>query len=334
MPVLYLVEQGASLRKDGERLRVTKEGVEVTSVPAIKVEQVVIFGNIQVTTPVIDFALRQGIDIVFLSSNGRYYGRLLSSDSKFGELRHRQHHAVSDESLRLEVARAIVRGKLLNQRTLLMRYHRQEPSAVLERAIEGMQEATEKASRAQNLHSLQGYEGSGTALYFGAMKTLLKQNLGFFARQRRPPPDPVNALLSFGYTLLVYSIQSAVCTVGLDPFLGFLHVTEYSRPSLVLDLMEEFRPLIVDSIVLRAVNAHLLTAADFQPSDEPQGGIMLSDDARRRYIQQYEERVQTKVAYHLTGEQATYRRVFELQARQVARLALGQESSYKPMLAK
>jgi len=272
--VLYLVEQGATLRKQGERLVVEGEGEILASVPAVKVEQVVVFGSVQLTTPAMVHLLRSGVDVAFLSVDGRYYGRLVSAESQFGELRLRHLRLVEDGERALELARAMVRAKLHNCRTLLQR-----------------------------------------------------------AQRERPPPDPVNVLLSFGYTLLAQAIQAAVQTVGLDPYVGFLHVPAYSRPSLVLDLMEEFRPVVVDSVVLRLVNARILTRADFVEQPEvAERPVALTDEARRRFIAAFEERVQTRVTEPREGRQVTVRRLFELQARQVAAVALGQRERYEPWL--
>ena len=196
-----------------------------------------------------------------------------------------------------------------------------------------MEGALARVERSRQMSSLVGVEGFGTAVYFGGFKRMLRQDLGFTARLRRPPPDPVNVLLSFGYTLLAQAIQAAVQTVGLDPYVGFLHVPAYSRPSLVLDLMEEFRPVVVDSVVLRLVNARILTRADFVDQPEvAERPVALTDEARRRFIAAFEERVQTRVTEPREGRQVTVRRLFELQARQVAAVALGQRERYEPWL--
>ncbi|MBI4333809.1 MAG: CRISPR-associated endonuclease Cas1 [Chloroflexi bacterium] len=333
MPVLYLVEQGSTLRKDGDTLEVVKEGKTILTVPAAKVDQVVIFGNIGLTTPVIHHLLIQGIDCAFCSSTGRYHGRLFSGESKFGLLRQTQHQALASPALRLNIARAVLRGKLANQRTLMMRYARETPAAPLSEAVGGLTRAVENLEKAENTGSLLGIEGYASVLYYNAFKTLLKQDLGFQARVRRPPRDPVNSLLSFSYTLLAYDVQAAVRIVGLDPFLGFLHSVEYSKPSLALDIMEEFRPVIADSIVLKTVSSNILTGTDFQKKEE-NGMVLLSPEAVKKFIHQYEERLLTNIAHPLTGHQVTYRRCLELQVRQLARVLTGSEGEYKPFLVR
>lgn len=333
MPVLYLVEQGSTLRKDGDTLEVVKDKTTILTVPAAKVEQVVIFGNINITTPVIHYLLLQGIDCAFCSSTGRYHGRLFSTESKFGLLRQSQFRATSNLTDRLRLAKAMIRGKLTNQRVLMMRYAREITNTALAEAVEGLARALEHLEKADNLGSLQGIEGYASVLYYGAFKALLKQDLGFHARVRRPPRDPVNSLLSFAYTLLVYDVQAAIRTVGMDPFLGFLHTTEYSKPSLALDMMEEFRPVIADSIVLKIVNSNILAEADFQKKDEG-GMVLLSQAAIKKVLHQYEERLLTTVVHPLIGHQVTYRRCLELQVRQLARVINGDEKEYKPFLVR
>lgn len=334
MPVLYLTEQGATLRKDGGTLLITKEDRVLEKVPAAKVEQVVIFGNVNITTPVIHFLLSEGIDCVFCSSTGRYHGRLISTESKFGLLRQSQFQAVSNTETKVNIARQMVKGKLLNLRTMLMRYLREEANTQLAGAVDSLRQAVLRLGAANDIGIIQGIEGYASALYYGAFRNLLKQDLGFKVRIRRPPRDPVNSLLSFGYTLLVYDIQAAIRTVGLDPFLGFLHTIEYSKPSLALDIMEEFRPIIIDSIVLRIVNTRALTQEDFEPSAEQEGLVRMKQQAIKLFLQQYEERVQATVIHPVANTRVTYRRCFELQARQLARIVTGQQQTYQPFLVK
>jgi len=294
----------------------------------------VVLGNIGLTTPVIGYLLEQGIDCVFCNSYGKYHGRLVSTESRFGLLRQRQLQSTTSAQTRLKIAREIVRGKLCNQRTLLLRYRRERSLDSLDTIIKGVEKALGKLDGAAELTTLLGIEGTASSMYYAGFRRLLKQDLGFNARRRRPPPDPVNSLLSFGYTLLVYGVQSAVSTVGLDPFLGFLHGTEYSRPSLVLDLMEEFRAVIVDSLVLRIINTSVMGPDDFQQSEAEGKMVLITQKGIKKYVHHFEERMQDKIQHPATGQRVTYRRSFELQARQLARVITGQEENYKPFLVK
>lgn len=333
MAVLYLLEQGCTLRKDGETFSVTREGEVLQKVPAVKIEQVVVFGNVNLTTPVIHHLLKEGIDCVFCSSSGKFRGRLVSIPSNFGALRQYQFKASLDAPTATGIAREIVRGKLLNQRTLLMRYRRRRESERVAQVVDEVGKCIHSVESASVLETIVGYEGRGSAVYYRGLREVLKQDLPFDRRVRRPPTDPVNSLLSFGYTLLLHSMEAAVNTVGLDPFIGFLHATAYSRPSLALDLIEEFRPIIIDALVLQLLNTRTITETDFREGEGEKAPALLSDEARKGFVRQYEERVQSKIAYPSVGE-VTYRRCFELQVRQLARVLMGREPKYRPFLAK
>ena len=334
MPVLYLTEQGATVHKDGDLFTITKEGNVLQKVPAIKVEQVVVFGSVNLTTPVIHYLLHQGIDCVFCSSYGKFHGRLISTESKFGLLRQRQTELILQPDKRLAIAQAFVSGKLRNQRTLLMRYRRELEIPELDNAVEELWLAEQKLMKCGDLAELRGIEGVASAAYYRAFKNILKRDLGFTSRVRRPPTDPVNSMLSLGYTLLVYAIQAGVNTVGLDPFQGFLHAPEPSRPSLVLDLMEEFRPIIVDSLVLWLVNSSVMLEEDFKRPESEERMVVLTEEGMKKFLHHYEQRVQTAVYHPRAHGQVTYRRCFELQARELAEAVLKQEPNYRPFLVR
>jgi len=333
MPVLYLLDQGSTLHKDGEVFTITKDGKVLGKIPAIKVEQVVILGNINLTTPVIHYLLQQGIDCVFCSSYGKFHGRLISTESKFGLLRQRQVEFILQSGKKLAMAKAFVQGKLQNQRTMVMRYRRELDLPQLDKTVAELERAIDKLKDCTDLALLRGVEGAASAGYYRSFKGILKQDLGFSSRVRRPPTDPVNSLLSFGYTLLVYAIQSAVHTVGLDPFIGFLHSVEPSRPSLVLDLMEEFRPIIVDSLVLWLINSKVMTEQDFKRPEEGKM-VILTEEAIKKFIYHYELRLQTQIYHRRAQGRVAYRRCFELQARELAQAVLKQEPTYKPFVVR
>jgi CRISPR-associated protein Cas1 len=269
--------------------------------------------------------LRHGIDCVFLSQDGHYFGRLFASDSGFGLLRQRQYLALADPNLRLRVARSIVAGKVANQLALLR--HR----GIDEAQLGTLRELAGQIPEVSDHGRLLGIEGQASALYYGLYRRLFKVDLGFQGRTRRPPRDPVNFLLSLGYTLLTYAAQSAVYAVGLDPFGGFLHSTQYSRPSLALDLIEEFR-VLVDGLVLRLVNLRRYQAGDFRRADEESGAVLLTDEARKRYLADFEGLMGRTVKYPGQERPVPVRRALELQARQLARLVLGQQDGYRPIL--
>ena len=237
MSTLYITEQGAVLRRVGERLVVTRDHQVVEDVPIIHVEQVVVMGNIQLTTPAMALLLQRDVDVVFLSSRGKFRGRLMTTGSKFAQLRHRQLGLMNDGKRVLAVAQELVAAKLANQAHLLARLGARQ-------AVRELRRDVEKARRASTLDGLRGHEGAAGARHFAALKQIIPTEWGFTRRIYHPPTDPVNGLLSLGYTLLLKDATAAVQLAGLDPFLGFFHAMDYGRPSLALDLMEPFRPLI------------------------------------------------------------------------------------------
>jgi CRISPR-associated protein Cas1 len=237
---------------------------------------------------------------------------------------------VDDPAFVLQTARAVVRAKLHNTRTLLLRYQRERAIRDIQLAIERLAELLQQVERVRSLNSLRGVEGAGAAAYFDVFRHLLRDPVWeFTGRVRRPPGDPVNVLLSFGYTLLVRYLESAVEAVGLDPYLGCLHGDAYNRPSLALDIAEEFRCVVVDSLVLRCLNGGLIRPENFSRQDDPARPVLLDEAGRNVFIREFETRLASMLTHPLTDEQVTYRRCFELQAREMAR-AIQSGTSYRP----
>jgi len=334
MPVLYLIEQRATLHKKGDVFTVVKNKEVLQEIRAIEVEQIIVLGNTSLTTPAVNYILRQGIDCVFCNSYGRYHGRLISNESKLGILRLHQAETVLQPVKKLEIARAFVRGKLHNQSTMIKRFQRELGLPELDVTIKNIAGILKKLDKCTDVDALLGQEGFASASYYASFRNILKQDMGFTSRLRRPPPDPVNSLLSFGYTLLVYNIQSAVSTVGLDPFTGFLHSNEQSRPNLVLDMMEEFRPIIVDSLVLWLINSRVMTEDDFTRPPSPGRMAIITPEGLKKFIHHYEQRVQSEIYHRRANGKTSYRRCFELQARELAQTMMEPEYSYKPFLVR
>lgn len=325
---LYLTEQGATLSRRGERLVVEREGETLADVPASKVLRVFVFGNVSLTTPAIAYLLREGKEVAFLSGRGRYYGRLISSESKNPMLRRAQLRATDDADVCLDLSRSIILGKLKNQRRLLHR----RPGPKASPAAAEITALIAKANAAQSLAALRGMEGLAARVYFGAFGELLDK-MTFTGRRRRPPPDPANSLLSLGYTLLTYEAFSAAASVGFDPYIGFFHADTYGRPSLALDIMEELRPAVVDTLVMGAINRAQITPGDFDLGSEDGKPIaLLRDDARKRFLALYEARMVTSIT-HL-GRSMTYRGALHAQARQVVNYIKDPKRHYEPVLLK
>jgi len=331
MATLYVIDQGASLHREGNRIVVKKGPRVVQWAHSFEVEQVVLFGNISVTPHALGHFLREGIDVVLLSMTGRYKGRLVGPETRNVVLRKIQFQKYDDELFRLKFVRSVVAAKISNMRSLLMRSARRR-NIDLSSVVGKLRILKDDTALATSVDSLRGIEGTATSAYFSAYRELLSPKFRFEKRTRRPPRDPANALLSFGYTLLGNSIQSAVNLVGLDPYLGFFHVVDYGRPSLALDLMEEFRPVIVDALILNVVNHRVVTIEGFENVDE---GVYLNAEGRRKFISAYEKRISEQISYALPGGQTqkiNYRRCFELQTRKFVRFLKGEAENYKPFL--
>lgn len=332
---LYLIEQGSKLARDGRRLVVTKEGQTLAQAATIQISQVIVYGNIQITTPALRLLLDEGIEVVLLSEHGKFYGRVVGAPSAHGGLRVAQALRSQDAAFTLRTAQAMVLGKVHNIKVFLQRYARRLESAAVRNAAESVGALVARVPRTTTLNSLRGVEGQASAIYFGVWKELLKPPWRFPKRVRRPPGDPVNVLLSFGYTILLQNVLGAVLTAGLDPYVGFLHAISYNRPSLALDLMEEFRPLIVDSVVLRCLNNAITTEAHFCESDG-EYPILLNDEGRRLFIRELETRFTQSFKHPVSGEQTTYRQLFLLQSYALARTLDGPPGGpvYSPFLVR
>jgi CRISPR-associated protein Cas1 len=312
-----VIEQGAKLHQEGRRLLVKKEEEELASAPLAQVSEVVLLGNVGLTTPVIKLLLGENIDVVFLTEDGHYCGRLTGPATPHVLLRRKQYAVQGDAGFCLRMGQGVVRGKLLNERALLLRHNRERRDAVIEQAIGALDGALERIPRTTVANSLGGVEGAATAAYFGAWKRLLKTDWRFEKRMRRPPPDPINVLLSFGYTLLTRTAWSAVEAAGLDPYAGFLHVVDYNRPSLALDLVEEFRA-VVDGVILWCVNSGQIAPEDFAPGDEARP-VVMSEKAKRTFIGAYERRLEDMIVHPPSEERLSVRRCVMAQAREMVR---------------
>lgn len=325
MTVLYVVEQGAVVQKEGERLVVRKEGRPLASVPVFKVDSVVVFGGVQVSTQAIALLLGNGVELAFMSMDGRLKGRLMPAESRNVLLRLQQYQRYHDADFRLKLGRAVVRGKLSNARALIVRYARNHPEAPLAGPLRSLEDSLAQVDSAADLESLRGIEGHGAAAYFTAFARMVTGELRFSGRSRRPPGDPVNALLSLGYSLLTHEMFGAVAARGLDPYLGFYHDVRYGRPALALDLVEEFRAAVVDRTVLSLVNRRVFGPEDFEEGEE--GGVFLTKEAFRRFLAAYEERLSGPGPANLEGG---WRAAFREQVGRLVR-AVRWGEAYEPL---
>lgn len=329
MPTLYVIEQGARIEKEYRRILVSLEDEVLLAVPAAQVDHIVLVGRVGVTTPALHSLLDEGVGLTLLNRWGKLTGRLLPASGGNLALRHKQYARSQEPAFCLAVSKAIVAGKLRGERNLARRMARSRPH-IEERLLERISGALLDVERATSLDEVRGLEGRGARAYFAVLRASLPGDLGFERRARRPPPDPVNALLSLGYTLLTENLMTACEIVGLDPYDGFLHSDKYNRPALALDLMEEFRAPIVDSVVLSLLNRKRLDKDDFQPG--PEGGVYLTQKGLRIFFQQYSARIQTEVVHPLAGRALSYQKIFEVQARQLRKVIEGTAEEYIPFV--
>ena len=332
--VLYVDEHGAYVGKRGGKIIVTKEKEVIAEMPASYLSQLVLFSNANISTQAIKFLLRMNVEIIYQSSWGRFEGKFVPEENKNSLLRLAQYKSHLDESFSLKVSKAFVMGKLSNMRTLLLRQNRELGDSEVEKACVEIKNVIDRLETVGRKDELLGFEGIATRQYFGVFGKLIKPKafgFDFEKRTKRPPRDPVNALLSFGYSVLVGDMVSSLSTAGLDPYIGFFHSAKYGRPALALDLMEEFRPVIVDSLVLTLLNKGMVTEKDFK---EKFGGVFFEEDGREAFFRAYAGRVQTEIVHPVFEYRVTYRRVFEIQARFLAKVLTGEIDEYMPFLVR
>jgi len=341
---LYLNTQGCRVGCKSEML-VVKEGERVLEEVRIRdLTHVALFGNIQISTQTIQALCEREVPVTYFSMGGWFYGITRGHGLKNVFTRMEQFRLAGDAGRCLALARQFVRGKIRNQRTMLMRNHAEPPEAALLRLKRAAEDALEAASPGELL----GIEGAAAAVYFEHFGGMLKAEdelpgleagcdgrevftFHFASRNRRPPTDPVNAMLSLAYSLLAKDCALAALAVGLDPYLGFYHQPRFGRLALGLDLMEEFRPLVAESTVLNCVNNRVVTEKDFVRAGE---AVNLSPAGRKRFFQTYEQRMASLITHPLFDYKVSYRRALELQARLLAKTLTGEIGEYVPLMTR
>jgi CRISP-associated protein Cas1 len=353
---LYLNTQGCRIGIKSERLVIKEGDTVLDEIRLNDVTHVSLFGNIQLTTQAVQELCEQEIPVAYFSMGGWFYGLTRGHGLKNVHTRIRQFATASNPLSCLAIAQKIVRAKIRNHRTLLMRLHVQPPSA----AVIGMKEIAARVADARGLDELLGMEGAAAALYFQNFAGMIKVGdddledeipglemssksqdrrkseteaftFDFTHRRRRPPTDPVNALLSLAYSLLAKDCTIAALAVGFDPYVGFYHQPRHGRPALALDLMEEFRPLIAESAVLTAINNRMIHAGHFVRAGE---AVNLTPHGRKAFFHAYEQRMNTLITHPVFDYKVSYRRVLELQARLLARWLTGEIHDYVPMVTR
>ena len=329
MSTLYLTEQGSKLRKTSQRLVVEKGGTTLLEVPAYEIDRVLIFGAVQLSTQAISFLLNSGIDVSFLSINGRLKGKLTPVQSMNVFLRLAQYDRYKDDEFKVMIARSIIEAKLKNQRTLILRYQRNHPGIDFASELDTIDHSLSSLAPKKTISSIMGLEGASAGAYFRCYAKMLSANFAFEKRTRHPPLDPTNALLSLGYVLITNEIAALVEAAGFDPFIGFMHGLRYGRQSLPLDLVEEFRHPVVDGLVQTLINTGSINEADFHK--ECNGAVLLNKDALKRFLSLYEERMEK--LFKVKDSYTSYRKVFRRQVEHLEHAVLNREL-YQPFLVR
>lgn len=311
MSVLYVTQADAVLSKNYEAFNVALKQSDGSwkkqTVAAQTVEQVVLMGNPQVTGDALVYALELGMPVHYLSSFGKYLGSALPGYSRNGQLRLAQYKLYSDPVGRLELVKAIVTAKIHNQYQVLYRHNERDNP---------LKERKSLVKSQKTIDQVRGIEGLAAREYFACWPRMVGKQWTFTGRNRRPPTDPVNSLLSFAYGLLRVQVTAAVHVAGLDPYIGYLHEVHHGQPAMVLDLMEEFRSLIADNVVLAVLHKHEIQPDDF---NESLGAYRLKDTARKTFLQAFERKMNDEFKHPVFEYRCTYRRAIELQARLLGR---------------
>jgi CRISPR-associated protein Cas1 len=321
--LLVVQKAGSQVGQRGGEFVVTVQGEVVRKLPLHQVRGIYLYGAVQLTAQAAESSLEHGIDVAYFAASGRFLGLLRGLPASGVDARLGQARLFNEPFFRLRLARECIRAKISNQRTMLMRN-----GDVPDRVLRLLAEARDATDDTRDLGELLGCEGAAANIYFEQFASMLKGaewKFDFQGRNRRPPRDPVNALLSLGYSILAKELAGVCHAVGLDPFLGFLHQPRYGRPALALDLMEEFRPLVADSVAISLVNRGEVDPGDFIRAAS---GTFLNEQGRRRFWEAWFRRLDTEVTHPEFGYKMSYRRMLEVQARQLWRVVRGDAPVY------
>ncbi|MCR2048451.1 type I-C CRISPR-associated endonuclease Cas1c [Acetatifactor muris] len=327
---LYILTPDTYLFLENEAIGVKIGGEEKVRVPAHTINSVYCFGNVTVSTPLIGFCGQRGISLVFLSEYGKFYGRIQGPVQGNILLRRRQFAALDDLVFSKRLVRSILLGKLVNSREFLMRVRRErkEKEEVFTNSIQKIARIAEELRESPGIDSMRGLEGAAAAAYYAAFSAMLvSEEMGFEGRNRRPPEDPVNALLSFLYTLLKNDVQSALEGVGLDPAAGFLHTLRPGRPALALDLMEELRSPLCDRLCVALINRGQITRKHFEQLTPP---VLLGENGRKIVLKAWQERKKEQIQHPFLQEKIPIGLIPHAQAMLLARVLRDELDEYPP----
>lgn len=321
MSVIYIKEQGAFVRKTGEQIEITKNGQKLFSFPVANIDGISIIGNVQVSTQALVYLIQNGVDISIFSYSGQFIGQALADSSKNIFLRFAQFDIYQNLEARLKMAKVIVRNKIENQISLV-RKHRYKKEFSPKKELEKMKNLQESLTECKTANEILGVEGMCSNLYFSCFAHMIECKYEFKGRNRRPPKDPVNVILSLGYTFLTREVCMVLESESFEVYLGFLHGIRYGRKSLALDMVEEFRQPIVDRFVVRSFNKRILNEFDF---DIDEGYVKLSDEGFTKFCHEFERWMIGKAG----SETQNYRQLIRQQAVKLKR-AIQTRQEYEP----
>lgn len=334
MSFLYVNENGATISVDQGYFAVKYKNDMLHKIPKETLESIVIFGNVQLTTACIKDCLVKGIPVSFFSSKGSYFGRLESTRHVNICRQRKQIHLTENNEFSLELTKKFIKAKIHNQRIVLKRYIRHLPADV-EIEIKGIKTSEEKINSCKNVEQVMGYEGNASKNYFNALSMIIDPDFVFVGRNRMPPKDPFNSMLSLGYTLLMYEIYGEIENRGLNPYAGFMHKDRERHPTLASDLMEEWRAVLVDSLVLSLVQGHEISKENFY-KDEESTGVYLDKDGMKIFINRFERKLRTEANYlSYISSRTSFRKSILLQVGQLSKaIDNGNCSLYEPVIIK
>ncbi len=366
MSTIYIVSDYGKLVKSGDVLQLKKGNDIYQTIFPFKTEQIVIIGNIEMTSPALRSLMFHNIDTIFLGNNGKFNGKITFQDGKSKNvfLRQKQYKLLEDEGFCLNIAKSIVSAKLQNQYSFMQRIKRKrkyDPSVT--KNAESIKNIINLIENSNNIEQLRGYEGLGAKYYFNSFRYAIDMEqswIKFNGRSKRPPKDNVNAILSLLYTLTLFRVDAAIEANGLDSYVGYFHALDYGRHTLSLDLLEEYRTPIVDTLTAALFNLNILEKDDFQDiafskdneedcvyieesdSDDAdkkiitdgERGVLLTKAGIRKVLEQLERKLDTSFYYSPSAKNITYRDLFFEQAKQFKRTVNGEESRYKPLTQK
>lgn len=335
---LYITSDDAYLSKERETFVVEVGGRKVFQAPIHSIENIVCFGFKPMTPALMAFCAENNVGVSFLSETGKFLARVQGAQQGNVLLRKAQYAIADNETESLKIARPIIAAKVANYRNLLLRHQRNHPEISTDGVAASAQKLGDRLTDIQGVESLdglRGIEGECASEYFGTLSSLITsegEDFAFVKRSKRPPLDPANALLSFLYAILANDVRSAVETVGLDPQVGFLHQLRSGRPSLALDIMEEFRAYLGDRVMLNLINLRQVTKKDFEIRES--GEVRMSDEARKTVITAYQKRKQEEITHPFLGEKMTVGLLPHVQAQLMARYIRGDMAEYPPFYTK